>query len=47
MIIENRQVIIIVGDSIIKNMPPIDDVVVKPFPGYCEIDNAVRLKCKY
>lgn len=29
---ENRRVLI-VGDSIIKNMPPIDGVIVKSFPG--------------
>ena len=35
---ENRRVII-VGDSIIKNMPPIDGVVVKSFRG----DNIAKL----
>ena len=38
MIAENRRVIIL-GDSIIKNMPPIDGVIIKSFRG----DNIARL----
>ena len=41
LIAENRRVIII-GDSIINNMPTIDGVVVKCFPGY----NIVKLTMK-
>ena len=41
LIAENRRVNII-GDSIIKNMPTIDGVVVKCFPGY----NIVKLTMK-
>ena len=38
MIAENQRVIIL-GDSIIKNMPPIDGVIIKSFRG----DNIARL----
>ena len=38
IVAENRRVIIL-GDSIIKNMPSIDDVIIKSFRG----DNIARL----